>query len=381
MRIRIASAQLIRVMLVATLFSVLLVAGCGTEEVEVPDVVGMDQLEATRALQEAGFTLGAVTRVFSNQVPVGRVAGSKPPAGTMAEKGSPVALGFNSGIRDGVVVPDLDGLTRDQAEERLKAVSLEPAAVAGYSETIAVGTVMGQAPGAGIEVSSGSPIVFQYSAGPAQRRVKVPDVAGKTRADARSALEKAELEPRFYEVFSADVAAGRVIAQLPAGGAQAAPGSEVAVVVSLGAGVGAVTVPDVVGKSEADAVTALEAAQLRARVYKRYDPKVKAGLVIQQLPRAGSTAAAGGEAAVAVSLGPAPSGGEPSGVAAPDVTGMQQAEAKAALEALGLVVNVIEQPDEKAPGTVLAQLPVAGSIVPAGSPAAIVVAAGGAEDQ
>ena len=163
-----------------------------------------------------------------------------------------------------------------------------------------------------------------------------------------------------------------VIGQSPKAGSKVTLGTEIGIAVSLGKGVGAITVPKVVGKKEADAVAAMNSAGLKPTVYRQYSDTVAKGIVSEQLPTGGTTAAAGSQVAIAVSLGKAPVS---SNLTVPNVVGKTQADATAALESAGFVAQAISQEDSATAGTVLAQLPVSGSTAPAGSTVAIAIAA------
>jgi serine/threonine-protein kinase len=132
-----------------------------------------------------------------------------------------------------------------------------------------------------------------------------------------------------------------------------------------------VTVPNVVGKKEADATSAMTSAGLKPKVYKQYSSTVAAGLVIEQVPTAGTTTASGAEVAISVSLGKETGSGL---IAVPNVITMTEADATAAIKAAGFVAEVIEQVSAEPPGTVTDQLPVYGSEAPKGSTVVIAVA-------
>ena len=69
--------------------------------------------------------------------------------------------------------------------------------------------------------------------------------------------------------------------------------------------------------------------------------------------------------------------GSDSTVKVPDVTGKNAADAKAAIEAAGLVAYPVDQPSaDVADGVVIQQVPVAGSIVPIGSEVLYAVSSG-----
>ncbi len=63
----------------------------------VPNVVGLTQSNAQKALAAAGLTVGTVTTTISATVPIGDVIGQTPGAGTNVPPGSSVALVISSG--------------------------------------------------------------------------------------------------------------------------------------------------------------------------------------------------------------------------------------------------------------------------------------------
>jgi serine/threonine-protein kinase len=121
------------------------------------------------------------------------------------------------------------------------------------SATVADGHVISQTPVAGAEVAFGTAITIVVSTGPAP--VVVPSVEGQTQAAATSAIEALGLTVTTTTAESSIVNLGHVISQTPADTTEVAPGSAVALVISLG-----VSVPDVEGATADAAKTALEAA-------------------------------------------------------------------------------------------------------------------------
>lgn len=343
------------------------ISGCAGSS--VPDVVGMRQDEAVRTLQEAGYLLGDVSFVATQDVPLGMIAGQRPAAGEAAKEGTPVALEIAS--RDGsrVLVPILSGMSRVTAEGVANTLGLTPLFTEQYSPDIEPGTVAAQVPDPGAEVAAGSTLVIVLSKGDAPQTASVPDVGDRTRADATSALEDAGLSVRIYEVFSDDVSRGRVIAQVPAAGAEVTTGSRVDVVVSLGRGEGTRSVPSVTGSTESAARTTLEDAGFTVNRIQQYDDTAKSGSVFAQFPPGSSRAIRGSEVVIVVSRGPQPAGT----VEVPDVMGLSTAQARTTLEDEGFAVTyqplpaTDEDADTDAEPVVVFQFPAAGAQVLPGS--------------
>jgi eukaryotic-like serine/threonine-protein kinase len=89
-------------------------------------------------------------RVFDDNVERDRAVGTEPGAGSQATWGSTVVLRISKGP-DLVVVPNVDGLTRGEAEALIRAAGLTPRVY------LPVGTrVVAQSPGPGEQVKRGS---------------------------------------------------------------------------------------------------------------------------------------------------------------------------------------------------------------------------------
>ena len=111
-----------------------------------------------------------------------------------------------------------------------------------------------------------------------------------------------------------------------------------AVCVALaGCSVSYVSVPNVVNQTQAIASTAITLAVLTVgSITEAYSSTVAPGSVISQDPSAGAWVSPGTVVALTVSKGPAP-------VSVPNVVGMTQAAASAAMTGAGLTVGTVRQ--------------------------------------
>jgi serine/threonine-protein kinase len=187
-----------------------------------------------------------------------------------------VAWWFGSGRF--VAVPSVTQLTRAQAAARLDAADLTARFDQEPSETVAAGRVVRSDPGAGGRVLRGHSVTVVLSSGPPS--VPVPSVTGQSEGDAQDAIRSAGLQPQVSQQSSAQVDAGQVISQDPAGG-RVARGSAVRLVVSTGPAV--VAVPDVRGLSIDQARQTLQDAGFKVRVR-----SLPIGTVFLQSPGGGS---------------------------------------------------------------------------------------------
>jgi beta-lactam-binding protein with PASTA domain len=325
--------------------------------VAAPNVTGLTQPAAQTALVNAGLTVGTVTTANSVTVSIGTVISQNPLAGTILPPGSAVALVVSLGAN----VPNVVGSTQAAAQTAITSAGLTIGTViTANSVTVPPGNVISQNPTAGTNVSPGSAVDLVVSLG-----VAVPNVVGSTQAAAQTAITTAGLTVGTVTTAnSATVPIGRVISQNPAAGSNVAPGSAVALVVSLGA-----KVPNVVGSTQAAAQTAITTAGLIVGTVTRVNSAtVPIGRVISQTPAAGSNVAPGSAVVLVVSLG----------VKVPNVVGNTQAAAQTALTNVGLTVGTVTTaPSETVPiGNVISQTPGAGVNVAPGSAVALVISFG-----
>lgn len=129
--------------------------------VPVPDVVGQSAEDAQSTLEGAGFTVSA-TEQPSPDVEAGLVISTNPAGGTEVAPGTEVAIVVSSGAQD-VVVPDLTGMSKDDATAAAEAVGLTVTFVEDADNPDPDGVVISQDPAAGTTVAGGSEISAQLS--------------------------------------------------------------------------------------------------------------------------------------------------------------------------------------------------------------------------
>ena len=199
----------------------------------------------------------------------------------------------------------------------------------------------------------------------------VPNVVAMTRLQAQSSIATAKLATGLVtETYNNTVAAGSVISQNPAAAADAAIGTSVNLVVSLGPA--PVTVPNLAGLPRAQAQAAITTAQLSVgAVGEEYSNTVAVGCVTFQLPVAGSQVAGGSAVNFMISRGPAP-------IEVPTLTGLTLAQAESAITAAGLEIGAQTEgySSAVASGSVMAQVPAAGWLVSPGTAVELTVSKG-----
>ena len=201
--------------------------------------------------------------------------------------------------------------------------------------------------------------------------VAVPDVVNLAQDAAATALTGAGLAVgEITWSYSSTVPAGHVISQQPAAGVMVYPGSAVSLLLSKGVEI--VTVPNVTGRSRSTAQEMLDEAGLATgMITQEYSAVVPVNRVMSQDPVAGAEVPAETAVELVVSKGPEP-------LQVPDVTGMTQSAAQAAVTAAGLTPGTVTQaysPTVPA-GIVISQNPEAGALAPPGSAVSLVVSKG-----
>ncbi|TLM97299.1 MAG: PASTA domain-containing protein, partial [Actinobacteria bacterium] len=249
----------------------------------------------------------------------------------------------------------------------------------------------------GALLPSGSRVVIVVSKGasptPPAAMVSVPALVGLPQGDALGKLQEAGMTAQVFNDYSDRFKRGEVIGQLPVPNASAPAGSDAVLLVSSGAAASHtthVTLPNVVGKTESEAVSALQTASLSPQVVHEYSASVPDGVVIAQLPNLASLAEQPAKRSnwlvwvvtavvfVALMAGGFFILGGGKKVAVPDVTTQAQAVAEKMIVDAGLEVSSVTTTATSGAveGTVMAQSPAGGEQVKKGAKVDLVVAGG-----
>jgi beta-lactam-binding protein with PASTA domain len=205
--------------------------------------------------------------------------------------------------------------------------------------------------------------------GPPPSECNVPYVVGMSKSNAIGAIESAGLvlgnaQDQYHETAPKN----EVISQEPSPSDPTTPltlecGGTVNIVVSLGQEncTGNIPVPNVVGDTEAEAISIIELVNLTVgSVNYAYSDTVPAGQVISQSPTSGNNIPCGSPVDLVVSLGPEFACEGP--VSVPDVVELSQTDATNAIESAGLSVGIVTSDYHPSitPGLVISSDPIAG---------------------
>ncbi len=206
------------------------VVSLGVELIEVPDVVGMDAIEAASILGEKGLVAES-QESFSDKIAEGLVIKQEPAAGEKVPRGTKVVLVVSKGAET-LVVPDVVGLSANEAIRTLAQEGFKYSIKYQSSDVVPKGKVIRQIPNAGSEEKRGTVITIYVSTGKA--KVAVPNVIGMDESAATDALEAAGFLVQPLDIPTTDpTKIGIVISQSPAAGTMANRGSTVKIYVGI----------------------------------------------------------------------------------------------------------------------------------------------------
>jgi serine/threonine-protein kinase len=196
----------------------------------IPRVVGMTLDAANSALEKAGFHgLQGQTR-YSKVTAEGIILEQDPPAGSLQKRGAEVTLIVSAG-QASATVPDVRGTTQQQAQIAIESAGLTFGSVSQQLSDQPRGAVIASDPPAGTTLQLPATVSIMLSQGPAT--VQIPDLTGRTLADAQSQIEQLGLHlgstSRDTSSFTPE---NTVLSQAPAAGSTVSAGASVSLRVS-----------------------------------------------------------------------------------------------------------------------------------------------------
>ena len=275
------------------------------DTVKVPDIVGMTEEKATKALKDKKLGIKVDSREDSEKYEEGTVSEQKTKAGTKVKKHSTVHVVVSSAlIGKEIIVPDVSGMSEDEAQEKLTDAGFKPTSEFQYDDNVAEGNVISTTPAANSKAAKDTQIKMIVSKG-AQKKT-VPDVRGKSEADARSEIQAAGLTVGSTSTQHDDsVAKGNVISQSVTPGKKVSAGTAVNLVLSSGSD--KVSIQNFAGKDEEELLSWASQNGLNASKQKdEYSSNYEEGTIISMSPASGSVSK-GSTITYVLSRGPKPS--------------------------------------------------------------------------
>lgn len=188
-----------------------------SENITVPNVVGKPVEVAETTLKKLDLKV-SVDEIASDDVPAGQVISQTPAAGTNVKARRIIHLTVSKG-GSAMLIPDLKGLTLEQAKERLDKMGLTLGAVEnGNDPDKPSDVIISQSPESGAKATKGTRVNIVINM---KQKVHVPNVVGMTLADARNTLLSMKLSVGTINASdgtSTDDSNAIIISQDPAGG-------------------------------------------------------------------------------------------------------------------------------------------------------------------
>lgn len=198
----------------------------GTRRLSVPEVVNTNLDAATARLESMGLSLEVAEKVYDDNTLPGTIVEQKPQEGTQVKNGETVSVVVCLGP-ESAAVPDLDGMTQEEAANALAPLGLHVGVVTHRQDSDAPrGTVIEQYPDQGEVLENGGTVDLTLSDQPLMR--DVPNVLGKTLEETRQRLKEYDLQlgDVHYE-YATGYDVGEVFRQSPESGTQLRQGDSV----------------------------------------------------------------------------------------------------------------------------------------------------------
>ena len=194
-----------------------------TSDTKVPNVVGQTYEAAAAQLQKVGFGAQRGEQRFTAGAAAGQVLGQNPLPDAVMPTGTKVVLDVSQGQRT-TTVPQIVGMTRQQAELALQSAGLDAGDVTEHESPSPRGQVLSSSPAGGQKTPLPSEVAFVVSAGPSQ--LAVPDVIGQPYSSAAQLLTQVgfRVAPAVADSTTLGAPDGTVTGQDPAGNEAAPPG-------------------------------------------------------------------------------------------------------------------------------------------------------------
>ena len=266
--------------------------------VPIPSVVGMNVNDALSLIEASGFRRGSIERRASDQPP-DTVIEQSPRGSAKARSATSINLvvAVPSGRQGTVVpVPSVVGMNIKDALSLIEKSGFRRGSVERRTSDQRPDTVMEQSPRGSEEARRGTPVNLVVAVRPGGqvegKPVKVPKLIGDTVDEATKKIQRSGLTSQVVEKMSCD-SERKVVNQDPKKDALVQPGSAVSITVT-GPGPGAVSVPDLRGVNQREALRRLhELGLAEGKISPQETNQEREGTVLSQDPKSNTPLARG----------------------------------------------------------------------------------------
>ena len=252
---------------------------------KVPNVEGMNYTYALDLLESKGYRVSVVLEI-DDQEDWGTVK-------TETNKRKDVTITVST--------PDVKGFQKDEALQTLEALGFDVCEDYVFSDDIPKDQVIEEKI---TDKSDSNTQIVELVISKGPKKIKVPDVVGKNKSDAKTMIEEKGLKIKFDYKYSDKIKKDIVISQSIKADSKCLKGDLITVVISKGPEKEMITVPDVVGKTKEEAEKLLK--DLKIEYKNVYSSTVKRGKIISQDPEKDTKVEKGSTITLKVSLGKKP---------------------------------------------------------------------------
>lgn len=221
-----------------------------TAEVVVPNVTGKQMAVAKQILEDNKLRVN-IAETYDSSVPVGQVVSQDPEGGSKVKEERLVTIYISKGGEE-IEMPELKGMTKSSAEDRLKKLGLKLGTVAEVNSSEPEGTVLSTQPKAGSKVSKGETVDMTVSKGEKKNKLSLPSYVGSSLNTAKSNLSANKLRVGNITQEPSEKPEGTVLSQSPVAGSDVTEGTAIDLVVAG---------PSAVSKSQPASETKTEPAE------------------------------------------------------------------------------------------------------------------------
>lgn len=226
------------ILLIAIAFMLIsMFGGFGTsqwDETFVPNVEGKSLEEATQLLSDAKLGIEIEEQIASAQYEKDVVISQEPAAGRSVKKGAKIRVKISSGLDGELTVPNVVSYDKDNAVTILEKAGFKAVITEEESENTSENTVIRQSPSAGTAAKANETIRLYVAVKKEKEETDVPNVIGKSLAQAKNDIENAGLVVGNVAEEESEQSVGTVIRQSPSSGRKAEKKSAVSLTVSKG---------------------------------------------------------------------------------------------------------------------------------------------------
>ncbi len=263
----------------------------------LPSVIGLTKEAARKQLTDLGFEVKVELNV-NEEVEAGKVYAQDPEAGIKLREGNTVTIKVSAGVGESTI-PDVEGLSLSDASLKLEEAGFTTVPKEEPSDSVEKDKVTRTKPKIGTKLKRGTSVEVYVSLGPATKAI--PNVVGLDSTTAAAQLGQEDFQVVTQQEASDSIAVGKVIRTDPIANTKVARESTVTIYVSTGPA--QVNVPDVVGMTKDQAVSALQAAGFGVVMSSTASVLAKKDTVISQSPTAGSKALKGSNVEIKIGDG------------------------------------------------------------------------------